>query len=166
MTRGEDSGMTACRSAARDAGVLDADNLKVIEDDVESRDALELKLVELNAGDSDAVGGCDDSASSNCTCARAVDVAWDKVAASLFENVVEITGDEGKLAAENEADLDMGALVAAAPELSTILSLSSSMAFMWDRMIARSKGMPINSLPLRTMVIWLARSRSGFSAWS
>lgn len=146
--------------------MLDADNLKVIEDDVESRDALELNLVELNAGDNDTVGGCDDSASSNCTCARAVDVAWDKVAASLFENVVEITGDEGKLAAENEADLDMGALVAAAPELSTILSLSSSMAFMWDRMIARSKGMPINSLPLRTMVIWLARSRSGFSAWS
>ena len=153
--------------------MLDADNLKVIEDEVESRDALELNLVGLNAGDNDTVGGCndtvggcDDSASSNSTCARAVDVAWDKVAASLFENVVEITGDEGKLAAENEADLDMGALVAAAPELSTILSLSSSMAFMWDRMIARSKGMPINSLPLRTMVIWLARSRSGFSAWS
>ena len=49
MTRGEDSGMTACRSAARDAGVLGADNLKVIEDDVESRDALELNLVQLGS---------------------------------------------------------------------------------------------------------------------
>ena len=54
--------------------MLDADNLKVIEDEVESRDALELNLVELNASDNDTVGGCDDtvggcddSASSNST---------------------------------------------------------------------------------------------------